>query len=68
MARNSGNRPVIEALQIALTNFLDDHREFAHSDPEWLEGFNEMSQPERDQLSGCGCKCCEAAGYLRGNI
>jgi len=34
MSRNTGNTPVIEALQVALTNFLDDHRAFAQTDPE----------------------------------
>lgn len=68
MSRNTGNRKVIEPLQAALTAFLDDHLSFAHSDPEWLEGFNELTQKERDEMAGCGCKCCEAAGYLRGNI
>ena len=68
MSRNSGNKPVIEALQKALTDFLEDHRRFAHDDPEWLEGFEEMKPEERDQMPGCGCKCCVAAGYLRGNI
>jgi hypothetical protein len=68
MSRNTGNIKVIEHLQDALAEFLDDHRTFAREDPEWLEGFNEMTQPERDQMPGCGCKCCESAGYLRGNI
>ena len=62
MSRNTGNREVIENLQVALTDFLNNHRAFAHGDPEWLEGLKEMTQTERDQLSGCGCKCCEAAG------
>ena len=68
MSRNTGNGKVIEQLQIALTDFLNDHYDFAHEDSEWLEGFNEMTQAERDQMPGCGCKCCDSAGYLRGNI
>jgi hypothetical protein len=68
MSRNTGNRPVIEALQVALTDFLNDHRAFAQTDPEWVEGFKEWTEAERKQTPGCGCKLCESAGYLRGSI
>ena len=68
MCRDSGNSAIRESLQAALTAYLDDHRAFAHDDPEWLEGFNKMTPEERKQMAGCGCKCCDSAGYLRGHI
>jgi hypothetical protein len=68
MGRNTGNILVIERLQDALTEFLDDHRNFALSDPEWCEGFAEMSVEEREQTPGCGCTDCLLAGELRGKI
>jgi len=65
MSRHSGNRAVVEALQNALTDFLEDQRTFAHSDPEWLKDFESWTQKERDEIPGCGCEDCTIAGKLR---
>lgn len=61
MSPNSGNRPVIEALQKALEEFLADHKKFARTDPEW----NEKDFADEP---GCGCKDCQRAGELLGSI
>jgi hypothetical protein len=37
MSRSTGNWKVIEALQNALTDFLDYHKRDAQTDPEWIE-------------------------------
>jgi hypothetical protein len=66
MARNTGNISVIGALQNALMDFLNDHREFAKSDPERVAEFTEIK--EREDLPGCGCEDCQLAGQLRGSI
>jgi hypothetical protein len=68
MARSTNNREIIAALQRALKSFLDDHRHYAETDPEWIAETNEMSADERLQESGCGCSDCVMAGELLGSI
>ena len=68
MSRHSGNRKVVEALQDALTAFLEDQRAFAHKDPDWLKDFETWTQKEREEIPGCGCEDCRTAGELRGSI
>jgi hypothetical protein len=63
MSRHTGNRAVVEKLQQALTEFLDDHRKDAERDPEWIA---DTSGPEPEV--GCGCGDCELAAELRGSI
>ena len=68
MGRKSGNKKVVKALQDALTDFLEDQRRFAETDPEWLSERTEWSPEERKSEVGCGCDDCELAGQLRGSI
>jgi hypothetical protein len=68
MGRRTGNQRVVRELQAALTGFLDDHRKFAESDPEWMTEWNKMSAEERASEPGCGCEDCQLAGQLRGSI
>jgi hypothetical protein len=68
MGRNTGNLDVITALQAALTSFLNDHRQYAMDDPEWVEGFVATSLEERASMLGCGCEDCILAGTLLGRI
>jgi hypothetical protein len=68
MGRKTGNQQIVSALQDALTAFLDDHRKFAESDPEWMEEWSKMTVEERRAEPGCGCEDCRLAGELRGSI
>jgi hypothetical protein len=68
MGRKTKNQQVVIALQDALEAFLDDQRKFAESDPEWLEEWKSMSDEERKEMPGCGCRDCQRAGELLGSI
>jgi hypothetical protein len=68
MGRHTGNREVVQGLQVALENFLADHRKAAESDPEWMEGTKEATPEELVNEPGCGCDDCIFAGTLLGRI
>jgi hypothetical protein len=68
MIRNTGNQRVISELQVALDNFLKDHRSFAESDREWVAERAGWTSEEREEELGCGCENCELAVELLGSI